>query len=193
MIRLSKGYRFQRVGAYEEVAVSSLQAQDSACVIIHQSAGREKTSTSTARISTEKASLKMAANGYFQPVGSGQEPDALPTAAGLEQIVMRETTSSSIQSRAQTSPKQAKPEIREKKTHVDEIFRLKKELSELREEVDEAYEKLDKMALDLVEAQEKLLEKENDWGGKEDEVKYWRETAERLSTELEKEKELVGV
>lgn len=103
----------------------------------------------------------------------------------------------------------AKPSIPQKKSHVDELIRLRKELEELRAERDQAHRERDAMEDDLLQAQEDLEQKIDELGKKSKdleekseelskkskEVWTWREKAEkaeRLSNDMAIERRFSG-
>lgn len=86
----------------------------------------------------------------------------------------------------------AKPSIPQKKNHIDELLRLRKELEEMREARDQACGERDDMADDLLKIQEDLEEKETQLSKLQREVWSWREKAEKRSNTSADERQLTA-
>lgn len=76
----------------------------------------------------------------------------------------------------------AKPNIPQKKTHVDEMFQLMRELEDVTKARDEAVEVKDMVAEDLPTIQEEVQEKDNELRKLFKEVWAWRDRTGKLSS-----------
>ena len=116
------------------------------------------------------------------------EPDLNSGMAGLQMAIStRETFSGKGTPATGTTPR-AKPSIPQKKTHIDELLRLRKELEEMREARDQAYGERDAMADDVLKAQEGVEEKDEELSKMSREVWTWRDKAEKLSNDMADER-----
>jgi hypothetical protein len=125
---------------------------------------------------------------YNRPV-PGPEPDLSGGMAGLQMATSTMESSSRNGSPAPGTPR-AKPIIPQKKNHIDEILRLKKELEAAREDRDQACGERDAMETDLLSTQEALEEKEEALRKLSREVWTWRDKAEKMSKDTPDEKRL---
>ena len=119
----------------------------------------------------------------------GPVPDLSAGMAGLQMATSTMESSSRNGSPASGTPR-AKPSIPQKKNHIDELLRLRKELETTREERDQACGERDAMENDLLNAQEALEEKEEALKTMSREVWTWREKAEKMSKDMASEKRL---
>jgi len=117
----------------------------------------------------------------------GPDPNLDAGLAALQTTIPRETAMSTTPS--VISPR-SRPSIPQKKNHVDEVFRLKRELEVAFQSRDEAIETRDMMADDLLTAQEQLQEKEEEFAKISKELWTWKDKAEKLSSELSEQKNL---
>ncbi|KAL9073626.1 MAG: hypothetical protein Q9157_004679, partial [Trypethelium eluteriae] len=88
----------------------------------------------------------------------------------------------------------ARPPVPLKKAHLDDTLRLRKELDEIRQEKEQAEEIRELMEVDLVEAEDKLQQKDEelhdvkaDLTKCEATLTSWKEKAERLTLEIQEE------
>ena len=120
--------------------------------------------------------------------GSVPEPDINSGATALQTTSINETATSPAKYSHSSASQRAKPNIPQKKTHVDEMFRLKRELEEALKTRDEAVEMRDMIAGDLLTAQEELKEKDDELSKWSKEAWTWRDKAENLSSQITKQK-----
>jgi chromosome segregation ATPase len=113
----------------------------------------------------------------FQTFGSAPEPDLSSAATRLQTASLVEQTTSPTKMAAPSVPSRAKPNIPQKKNHIDELFRLRRDLEDAINARDDAVEMKDMMAEDLLTAQEEVQERD-------DEVKRWREKAEKFQNQV---------
>ena len=110
-------------------------------------------------------------------------PDFDAGMAGLQIAVAardgKELVSASGPSPLSTVPR-AKPSVPQKKGHIDELVRIRKDIEEMREERDQALGERDAMADDMLKIQEELDEKDEELKKMSREVWTWREKAETL-------------
>ena len=125
---------------------------------------------------------------YNRPV-PGPEPDLSGGMAGLQMATSTMESSSRNGSPASGTPR-AKPIIPQKKNHIDELLRLKKELEAVQEAREQACGERDAMENDLLNAQEALEESEEALKKMSREVWTWREKAERVPKDTADEKRL---
>lgn len=128
-----------------------------------------------------------AKSGYLS-FGSIPEPDLTSGATALQTTSPNEQRASPNKMSPPVASQKAKPNIPKKKTHVDEMFRLKRELEEAKKARDEATEIKDMMAEDLLTTQEEVQEKEDEVRKISKEVWAWRDKAERLSSQVKEQK-----
>ena len=161
----------------------------------------------------------MMAENFLKVRGSSDTADLDSRALGLEAAVVDDITSAGEMSAAMVE-RPLEPQLPPKKAHLDEVFRLMKELDEIREEkrqgeeitdmmaqeLDEireekrqAEEITDMMAQDLDIAQEEVQKKGDELRRKEaellkceEELKDWRQKAQSLSIEVQEEKRLAA-
>lgn len=119
----------------------------------------------------------------------GPEPDLNSGMAGLQ---MAMSTSSGKGTPATGTTPRAKPSVPQKKTHIEEMLRLRKEVEEMRDARDQAFGERDAMADDLLKAQEDFEEKDEALSKMSREVWTWREKAEKLSNDLADERRLLA-
>lgn len=117
----------------------------------------------------------------------GLEPDLSAGIAGLQMATSTMESSSRNGSPAPGAPR-ARPSIPQKKNHIDELLRLRKELDATREERDQACGERDAMENDLLNAQEAVEEKDEALKKMSREVWTWREKAEKMSKDVADEK-----
>jgi len=116
----------------------------------------------------------------FMPHSSPDTPGLDSGAFGIGTALLSEITSSGEMS--------VKPQPPQKKAHLDELFRLRKEIDEIRDEKLDAEEMTMMMGQDLNLAQEEVQKKREELRRKEAELNNWREKAKSLSIELQEEK-----
>ena len=92
-----------------------------------------------------------------------------------------------------TMIKPTRPKVPQKKAHLDEVLRLRKELNDMRGEKKRAEEETDIMVRDLFAAQDEVQEKGDELKRKEaklqnceEQLKTWKEKAESLSITIQK-------
>lgn len=124
----------------------------------------------------------------YPSFGSVPEPDFTSGATALQTTGLNEQTTSPTKMSPPFASQRAKPNIPQKKTHVDEMFRLKRELEEAIKARDEAVEIKDMMAEDLLTAQEEVQEKDDELRKFSKEVWAWRNKAEKLSNQVKEQK-----
>lgn len=124
----------------------------------------------------------------YSSFGSVPEPDFTSGAAALQTTNLHEQTTSPAKMSPPFASQRSKPNIPQKKTHVDEMFRLKRELEDAIRARDEAVEMKDMMAEDLLTAQEEVQEKEEELRKTSEEVWAWRDKAEKLSNQVKEQK-----
>ena len=133
-------------------------------------------------------SARMFAKSGYPSFDSIPEPDFTSGATALQTTSLNEQTASSNKMSPPVASQRAKPNIPQKKTHVDEMFRLRKELEEAKKARDEAVQIKDMMAEDLLTTQEEVQEKEDEVRKISKEVWAWRDKAERLSNQVKEQK-----
>ena len=117
--------------------------------------------------------------------------------SGLEMAIASDITPSKDVSSSVVE--QAKPPVPQKKTHVDEVFHLMKELERAREEEREAVEMMEGMAKGICEAEEIAEQKDRELGRVrvelrecEEELKNWKDRVQKLSLEIQEERRLAA-
>lgn len=114
----------------------------------------------------------------------GPEPDLNSGMAGLQMAIFTKETSSGKGTPATGPTPRAKPSIPQKKDHVDEVLRLRKELKEVKEARDQAYGERNAMEDDMLKIHEDLEKKDEELSKMSREVWTWREKAEKLSNDM---------
>lgn len=129
----------------------------------------------------------------------GPEPDLKSGMAGLQMAISTKETSSGKGTPALGSTPRAKPSIPQKKTHIDELLRLRKQLEDLKDDRDQGYAERDaitddllKLQEDVEKLQEDVKEKDEELSKKLREVWTWREKAEKLSNDMANERHIAA-
>ena len=142
-----------------------------------------------------KQTIIMTARNTLSSRISSNIPDLDSGGFGLESSGMYETAASEQPSVIMV--KRERPQIPPKKTHLDEVLCLQKQLKDMRDEKERAEEETDMMAQDLCVAQDEAQEKDDELQRKETklqdyevQLKTWREKAQSLSVEVQEAKEL---
>lgn len=129
------------------------------------------------------------------PNGFGTGPQPNPMPIGAEQLVVLQHPPSLQMAldqptlAEQLSKKPPRPEIPKKNKHLEEICRLKQQLSELQSDYDHVEDSFERMALDLDDAEQKLAFQTKELEEKEAELIGLRKTAASLSAQLDQEKQ----
>lgn len=133
----------------------------------------------------------------FLPSRNSSDPaDLDPRTPALETAAVDNINSAGEMS-ATMANRPLKPQVPPQKTHLDEVYRLTKELDEIREEREQAENMIDMMGQDLSIAQEEVWKKGDELGRKEEELlkcekelQNWRQKAQILSIEVQEQKRL---
>jgi hypothetical protein len=137
----------------------------------------------------------MAPNFPFNSSQSGFQPDATP--AGLDGMSMKQAQVKTFQTQVtrahqpvqyDSPQKRPKPEVRPKNQQLDEIYRLKQELSNLRDEHAHVQSSMGKMAQDLMATEMEMELKDRRLKQEEAEILALRQKNEALSTALLQER-----
>jgi hypothetical protein len=134
-------------------------------------------------------------NRSFRNSQFGPQPDSMPV--GMERLAIHEApqklaettvTVVDVSPSVQPVTQRAKPEIRLKNKHLEEIYRLKQQLSELQEDNGHIQDAMGKMVVDLDEAQSNLNLKELELKKKDEELMTLQKNVNMLLTELNQER-----
>ena len=125
--------------------------------------------------------------------GTGPQPDPMP--AGADRLAVRQTPPGTQlvfnqpTSEEQLSKKATRPEIPKKNKHLEEICRLKQQLSELQSDHDHIQDSFERMALDMDETEQKLVHQTKELEEKEAELTAMQKTVTSISAQLDHEKQ----
>lgn len=116
---------------------------------------------------------------YSKRPWPNQQPDLSSGMAGLQMALSTKTTSAEQGSMATGPPLKAKPNIPQKKSHVEELVRLRKELEEVMAARDQTAAERDAMADDLLQLQEEVEQKDQELRNMSRDMRELRAKAER--------------
>jgi len=129
--------------------------------------------------------------------GSSDMPDLDSGALGLQTSVANDINLAGKMSA--TMAERVKPPLPAKKSHLNDLIRLKNELDEIHKQKEQAEEMTDLVVRDLSLAQDEVHEKDDQLRRKEselrkceEELKNWREKVQSLSMEVQEEKRLAA-
>jgi len=119
----------------------------------------------------------------FERDNSVPEPHLNSGMAGLQMAISTDRVSFGNSTPTARPSIRPKPSVPQKKTHVDELIRVKMELKETIVARDQAYGERDAMADDLLKMQEDIEERDAELKKLSREVWTWREKAEKMSND----------
>lgn len=118
--------------------------------------------------------------GGIQAFGSTPEPDLSSAATSLQTQAQAEQTTTPLNISAPVIPSRAKPNIPQKKTHIDELVRLRRDLGDAISARDDAIEMKGMMAEDLLNVQKEVEERDNEIKRLKDKVEKFQNQAKEL-------------